>query len=66
MREADAALDHLDLRSLRLLAAVLEHRSVTRAGERLGLSQPAASRAVAHLRRALGDPLLVRAGVGTR
>ena len=62
MRQRDAALDHLDLRSLRLLSTVLEMRSITRAGEALGLSQPAASRAVAHLRRAIGDPLLVRAG----
>ena len=64
MRQTDAALDHLDLRSLRLLSAMLEMRSITRAGEALGLSQPAASRAVAHLRRAIGDPLLVRIGSG--
>jgi DNA-binding transcriptional LysR family regulator len=53
-------VDALALRDLRLLAALLETRSVTRAGEAFGLSQPAASRAVARLRRALGDPLLVR------
>ncbi|RKD86943.1 LysR family transcriptional regulator [Kushneria marisflavi] len=57
----DRATGHLDLRSLRFLAQVLSLRSVTRAGEVMGLSQPAASRLLAQLRRALGDdPLLVR------
>lgn len=52
---------HIDIRALRFLVAVLEHRSVTRAGELMGLSQPAASRLLSQLRRALGDdPLLVR------
>ncbi|WGI26397.1 LysR family transcriptional regulator [Halomonas alkaliantarctica] len=57
----DHATGHLHLRSLRFLAQVLSLRSVTRAGETMGLSQPAASRLLAQLRRALGDdPLLVR------
>jgi DNA-binding transcriptional LysR family regulator len=60
MHEPDATLDAIDLRSLRMLAALLDTASVTQSGELLGLSQPAASRAVARLRRALGDPLLVR------
>lgn len=55
MRKMDEALGALDLRALHLLATVLRLRSVTRAAEELGLSQPAASRALAHLRRALGD-----------
>lgn len=55
---------NLDLRSLDLLSALLQTASITRAGEAFGLSQPAASRAVAHLRRALGDPLLVRTAKG--
>lgn len=54
----------LDLRTLRLLAKLLECGSVTLAGETFGLSQPAASRAVARLRRAFGDPLLVRTSRG--
>jgi len=62
MRKSDAALDHLDIRALRLLALLLETRSVTRTAEALGISQPAASRALALLRDATGDPLLVRAG----
>lgn len=60
----NAHVDSLDLRSLRLLAKLLDCGSVTLAGEAFGLSQPAASRAVARLRRALGDPLLARASHG--
>jgi DNA-binding transcriptional LysR family regulator len=56
---------HIDIRALRFLALVLELRSVTSAGESMGLSQPAASRLLAQLRRAMGDdPLLVRARGG--
>jgi DNA-binding transcriptional LysR family regulator len=43
---------------------LLEERHVTRAAARVGLSQPAASRALARLRALLGDPLLVRARGG--
>ena len=56
---------HIDMRGLRFLAAVLEQRNITRAGKSLGLSQPAASRLLSQLRRALGDdPLLVRTSSG--
>lgn len=65
MRQVDvAALDHLDVKTIRMLAALLETASVTRSGETLGLSQPAASRAVERLRRALSDPLLARTSKG--
>jgi DNA-binding transcriptional LysR family regulator len=58
-------IGHLDLRALRFLMDVLMCRSVTQAGEAMGLSQPAASRLLAQLRHALGgDPLLVRAAGG--
>lgn len=58
-------IGHIDLRALRFLMEVLTRRSVTRAGDVMGLSQPAASRLLAQLRHALGgDPLLVRAGAG--
>lgn len=50
----------LDLNLLRVLDALLAERNVTRAAARLHLSQPALSNALARLRRALDDPLLVR------
>lgn len=56
----DPHIESLDLRSLRFLARLIETGSVTRAGEACGLSQPTASRVLARLRDALGDPLLVR------
>ena len=62
--DGDAGLASLDLNLLRVLDALLHTRSVTRAGERLGLSQPATSRQVARLRQSLGDPLLVRTAKG--
>lgn len=54
----------LDLNLLRALDALLRENSVTRAAERLGTSPAAMSRTLARLRRAVGDPLLVRAGQG--
>lgn len=54
------SLADFDLNLLRVLGAVLETRHVTRAARRLGLSQSAVSHALARLRAALGDELLVR------
>ncbi len=51
-----------DLNLLRVLNAVLDAGSVTGAAERLHLSVPATSHALARLRQVTGDPLLVRAG----
>lgn len=56
------ALAALDLNLLPVLDALLETHSVTESGRRLGLSQPAVSRALARLRAALDDELLVRTG----
>ena len=53
---------NLDLNLLVALHALLEERNVTRAGERIGLSQPATSAALARLRRHFADELLVRRG----
>jgi DNA-binding transcriptional LysR family regulator len=55
-------LASFDLNLLRVLDALIRERSVTRAGERIGLSQPAVSAALARLRHALDDQLLVRQG----
>ena len=54
----------VDLNLLKLLDALLRERSVTRAGQRLGLSQPAASRALGRLRRLLADRIVVRTPQG--
>lgn len=56
--------DQLDLNLLRVFDALLQDNSVTTAAERLHLSIPATSRALARLRRAMNDPILVRAGRG--
>lgn len=53
-------LNDLDLNLLRVFDAVLRERSVTLAGGRIGLSQPAMSNALARLRKLFGDPLFVR------
>ena len=52
----------LDLNLLVALDVLLQERSITRAGERLGLSQPATSGALARLRDYFNDPLLVPVG----
>jgi LysR family transcriptional regulator, nod-box dependent transcriptional activator len=55
-------LGGLDLNLLVALDALLSERSVTRAAQRVGLSQPGMSNALGRLRRLLDDPLLVRHG----
>ena len=57
MREVD--LRRTDLNLLVVLNALLEECSVSRAATRLGMSQPAASRALARLRALFSDRLLV-------
>lgn len=59
-------IGELDLNVLIVFHAMLEHQNVTRAGQEIGLSQPAMSAAVAKLRAQLGDPLFVRTGHGMR
>ncbi|MFI6169924.1 LysR family transcriptional regulator [Nocardia sp. NPDC051052] len=56
--------EQLDLNLLRVFDALLQDSSVTAAAERLHLSIPATSRALGRLRRAMHDPILVRAGRG--
>ncbi|WP_151769690.1 LysR family transcriptional regulator [Streptomyces abyssomicinicus] len=62
-----SGLDRLASVNLNLLVpllALLEEGSVTRAAERVGLSQPAMSHALTRMRRLLGDDLVVRQGAG--
>lgn len=53
-----------DLNLLVILDALCRHGSVSRAAERLALSQPAISHALNRLRAATGDPLFTRSGRG--
>src|SRR6476660_8406767 len=57
------SLAGVDLNLLVALDALLAERSVTRAAERVGLSQPGMSNTLARLRKLFGDPLLVREGM---
>ncbi|WP_100415466.1 LysR family transcriptional regulator [Mumia flava] len=59
---ATSSLRNLDLNLLLTLDALLHERNVTRAAERLGLSQPAVSAALGRLRRHFDDELLDRSG----
>jgi len=54
----------LDLNLLRVLDVLLEERSVTRSGARLGLTPSAVSHALSRLRYQLGDELLRRDAQG--
>jgi DNA-binding transcriptional LysR family regulator len=58
--------DHLQLdgRLLQLLLTVMEERSVTRAAERLDMTQSAVSHALDKLRLIVDDPLFVKSGRG--
>jgi len=55
-------LHDVDANLLLALHALLEERNLTYAGERLGLSQPAMSGALARLRKHFDDELLLRSG----
>lgn len=55
-------LRNVDLNLLVILDALLAERNVSRAGERIGLSQSATSAALGRLRDLLHDPLLVPVG----
>jgi DNA-binding transcriptional LysR family regulator len=59
-------IDHLDLdgHALRLLLTVHEEGSITRAAQRLGLTQSAVSHGLDRLRAIVGDPLFVKSGRG--
>ncbi|SHM28001.1 LysR family transcriptional regulator [Vreelandella subglaciescola] len=61
-----ADLARHDLNALVTLHALLDSRSVTRAAQRLNLSQPAVSRTLSRLRQAFDDPLFVRTHRGLR
>ena len=55
-----------DLNLLPVFVALMEERNVTRAAERLGITQPALSNALNRLRDTLRDPLFIRERYGMR
>src|SRR6201981_1047656 len=64
MAASDLKLGVIDLNLLGVFDAVMQERSVTRAGKRIGLSQPAMSHALVRLRHMLKDELFVRSPKG--
>lgn len=58
------SLSRVDLNLLVSLQVLLEERNVTRAAERLFITQPAMSKTLQRLRDLYKDPLLVRSGRG--
>ena len=57
-------LERIDLNLLVYLDVLLDESNVTRAAQRLGISQPAMSNGLKRLRDAFDDPLLVRTSDG--
>src|SRR6202165_2699359 len=64
LNKAAPKLGAIDLNLLVVFDAIMRDRSVTRAGQRLGLSQPAMSHALTRLRHMLKDELFVRSPNG--
>ncbi|MBV8666280.1 MAG: LysR family transcriptional regulator [Burkholderiaceae bacterium] len=56
----------LDLNLLRVFDTVMTEQNLTRAADRLAMTQPAVSNALKRLRDALGDDLLVRTAHGVK
>jgi DNA-binding transcriptional LysR family regulator len=56
----------LDLNLLRVFDVVMAERNLTRAAERLSLTQPAVSNALKRLRESVGEDLLTRAPSGVK
>ncbi len=59
---ANSAYSELKIGELRILATLLQERSITRTAQLLDTSQPAISKVIGRLRRQFADPLFVRNG----
>lgn len=57
-------LNQIDLNLFVVFDTIYDERNLTRAAERLAITQPAVSNALARLRRSLNDPLFVKAAGG--
>lgn len=55
-------LHRIDLNLLVVFEAIYREQNLTRAAQKLGLTQPAVSHALSRLRDLLGDPLFIREG----
>ena len=64
MHEID--IKHIDLNLLTTLKVLLDEKNVTKASEKLNLSQSATSHALKRLRKMFKDPLLERSSAGMR
>ena len=53
-------ITQVDIYALECLRLVVDERSVTKAADKLGISQPSMSNVIARLRRVTGDPLIIR------
>ncbi|MFY7907116.1 MAG: LysR family transcriptional regulator, partial [Burkholderiaceae bacterium] len=62
--ESKADAPRLDAHALRLLVAVVDTGSITRAAEQLGITQSGVSHQLDKLRAITGDPLCVKNGRG--
>ena len=56
----------LDLNLLRVFDAVMVEQNLTRAADKLAMTQPAVSNALKRLRHSLGDDLLIRTAYGVK
>ena len=66
MAHGPRSLASVDLNLLKALDALLQEHSVTRAAERLSITQPSMSSTLGRLRELFGDELLIRTGRSMR
>lgn len=59
-------LRRIDLNLLTVFDTVMAERNMSRAADKIGMSQPALSLAISRLRHIVDDPLFVRSGHGVR
>jgi hypothetical protein len=64
MNEPATNLAGVDLNLLLVFDALMAERSASRAGQRVGLSQPAVSNALGRLRQLFGDELFIKTPAG--
>jgi DNA-binding transcriptional LysR family regulator len=54
------SLNSIDLNLLKVLISIYHHRNLTKAGEKLGMSQPAVSRSLERINSIFGERLFIR------